>query len=202
MTVDGKKITFFGGWRLFLLRPSIDAGLPRLPMDWYGVKHQISLRSSRGSSRKLGQEQKNEWQGRGRGTKLDWKRLLRRLTSDPIHRPTPCMVIQEIFACRIRNPGLWSLIQFLESGIQVPLTKNPDSSGWNPESPTVLDYLQGMDEIQLVIRAEIEPGTSGWTVHSAPLSLSHRESLTVFRNRKYWGLINTALSVPSNRDRL
>ena len=158
--------------------------------------------SSRGSSRKLGQEQKNEWRGRGRGTKLDWKRLLRRLTSDPIHRPAPCMVIQEIFACRIRNLGLWSLIQFLESGIQVPLTKNPDSSGWNPESPTVLDYLQGMDEIQLIIRAGIEPGTSGWTIHSAPLSLCHRESLTVFRNRKYWGLINTALSVPSNRERL
>ena len=29
-----------------------------------------------------------------------------------------------MFVCRIRNPGLWSFIQLLESGILVPLTKN------------------------------------------------------------------------------
>ena len=81
------------------------------------------------------------------------------------------------FCLSIGNPGLWGLIQFLESGIQVPLRKNPESRKpeiRNPrsESQTVLDYLQGMGEIQLIIRAGIEPGTSGWTIHSAPLSLS------------------------------
>ena len=125
-------------------------------------------------------------EGEGNETRLETLATQANIRSNP--SPGPCMVIQEIFACRIRNPGLWSLIQFLESGIQVPLTKNPDSSGWNPESPTVLDYLLGMDEIQLVIRAEIEPGTSGWTVHSAPLSLCQSYSLPkqeVLRIDKY-----------------
>ena len=45
--------------------------------------------------------------------------------------------IRESFACGIRNPGLCkSGIQLKESIIQVPLTKNPESSTWNPEATT------------------------------------------------------------------
>ena len=48
---------------------------------------------------------------------------------------------REILACRIRNPGLWNLeymlrnlepLYRLESGVQVPLAKNKESSTWNP----------------------------------------------------------------------
>ena len=47
----------------------------------------------------------------------------------------------EILACRIRNPGLWNLeyilrnlepLYRLESGVQVPVAKNKESSTWNP----------------------------------------------------------------------
>ena len=56
--------------------------------------------------------------------------------------------VQEIFSCGIGDPGLWNmeycsrnpeLHQRLEFGIQVPLTNNPESMAWNPESKTVLD---------------------------------------------------------------
>ena len=74
--------------------------------------------------------------------------------------------MREIYACGLRNPAIffakpvpWALeswIQLkeagihspLESGIQIPLTKNsesiilnPESMAWNPESQTVLDSL-------------------------------------------------------------
>ena len=48
--------------------------------------------------------------------------------------------IQEIFACGTNgwwNLNSWDLesgIPLKESGIQVPLTKNPESSNWSPES--------------------------------------------------------------------
>ena len=47
---------------------------------------------------------------------------------------------KEIFAFGIQNPGLWNpeSHQRLESGIQVPLTKDPESMAWNPESKTAL----------------------------------------------------------------
>ena len=58
--------------------------------------------------------------------------------------------IREIFACEIWNPeprnlefssrDLGSHYQ-LESGIQDPLTWNRESTAWNSESKTVLDYL-------------------------------------------------------------
>ena len=64
---------------------------------------------------------------------------------------------REIFACGIGNPGLWNREDSLrnpesrlrlESGIQISLIKNPESSAWNPESTlwnpeskTVLVYL-------------------------------------------------------------
>ena len=50
--------------------------------------------------------------------------------------------IREIF-CQW-NPesrALESGIQLKESGIQVALTKDPESTAWNPESKTVLDFL-------------------------------------------------------------
>ena len=44
--------------------------------------------------------------------------------------------LREIFACGTRNPGNL-LVESgipLTLGIQVPLTKNPESDTWNPES--------------------------------------------------------------------
>ena len=37
--------------------------------------------------------------------------------------------------------GVGSGMQLKESGIQVPLTNNPESMAWNPETKTVLDSL-------------------------------------------------------------
>ena len=37
--------------------------------------------------------------------------------------------------------GVESEMQVKESGIQVPLTNNPESMAWNPETKTVLDSL-------------------------------------------------------------
>ena len=51
------------------------------------------------------------------------------------------------FLLGIRNPGLWNTeyssripepLSQLKSGIHVPLTNNPESSTWNPESMIVL----------------------------------------------------------------
>ena len=51
--------------------------------------------------------------------------------------------IQEIFAHRIQSHGLWNpefsarspeSCKQLESGIQIPPTRNPESSSWYPES--------------------------------------------------------------------
>ena len=58
--------------------------------------------------------------------------------------------IREKFACGIRDPGLWNPeLHLKESGIQVLLTKSPKSSSWNPgsmarnpESKTVLNFLE------------------------------------------------------------
>ena len=53
-----------------------------------------------------------------------------------------------ISACGIRNPLLWNSLFSsrnpkyslrLQSGIQIPLTRNPGSSNWNPASKTVLN---------------------------------------------------------------
>ena len=60
--------------------------------------------------------------------------------------------IQQICTVETEMLGLESGIQLKESGIQVPLTKNPESSIWNPESmawkpesKTVLDsFTWGM----------------------------------------------------------
>ena len=98
----------------------------------------------------------------------------------------------------------------MESGIQVPLTKkqesrtwHPESSARNPEFQTVLDSLQGMGEIQLVIRAGIEPGTYGWPAHSALLSLALSPGKYYsLPKQEVLRLINIALSVPSNQDGL
>ena len=56
--------------------------------------------------------------------------------------------IQEILACGIRElRALESVIQFMGSGnpltieIQVPPTRNSESTELNPDSKTVLDYL-------------------------------------------------------------
>ena len=52
---------------------------------------------------------------------------------------------KENFACGTQNPGLWNPLfnlrnpesrQLLQSGIQVPLTRNPKSTACNPESKT------------------------------------------------------------------
>ena len=63
---------------------------------------------------------------------------------------------QEIFACGILNPVLWNrnttqgIRNPAKSRVQVPLTKIPQSSTWNPESmawnqksKSILDYLPG-----------------------------------------------------------
>ena len=51
-------------------------------------------------------------------------------------------------SCGIRNSGLWNpeyssrnpeSHERLESGIQVPMTKNPESTPWNRHQETVLD---------------------------------------------------------------
>ena len=56
--------------------------------------------------------------------------------------------IRDFFSCGIWNPGLWNPEYSLrnqeshlrlESTIHVPLTKNPESKTWNPESKSVLD---------------------------------------------------------------
>ena len=67
----------------------------------------------------------------------------------------------------IQNPGLWNLEhsskskshEQLESKIQVPQTKNPESrtwnpesKAWNPESSTVLDsFMWGNTDINSVL---------------------------------------------------
>ena len=69
---------------------------------------------------------------------------------------------KEILACGIRNPGLWNTEYSsrnpqshlrLESEIQDPLTmqlvsstSNPESTAWNPESKTVMDFLGSRSE--------------------------------------------------------
>ena len=52
--------------------------------------------------------------------------------------------IPETFSFGVRNPGLWNpefSSRNPESRIQAPLTRNPESTAWNLESKTVLDYL-------------------------------------------------------------
>ena len=90
------------------------------------------------------------------------------------------ILILEIFASGIRNPGLWnpeyssrnpeSLLR-LESGIQIPLTNRPESNIWNPESKTVLEFL-----------------ISGATNGTCCLRLSNRDirDLTIRQRRRPW----------------
>ena len=92
---------------------------------------------------------------------------------------------KEILACGIRNPGLWNTEYSsrnpqshlgLESEIQDPLTiklvsstSNPESTAWNPESKTVMDFLGSRSEsyqCELILGTSKQaPRVDIWQIH-------------------------------------
>ena len=92
---------------------------------------------------------------------------------------------KEILACGIRNPGLWNTEYSsrnpqshlrLESEIQDPLTiklvsstSNPESTAWNPESKTVMDFLGRRSEsyqCELILGTSKQaPRVDIWQIH-------------------------------------